>query len=510
MPRAPSYLLRSSHGVFYVQIRLPLEFLTLNPHIPVLYRRSLRTRDRRAALQAARRWRGAMDSLVYKHFATAAEFGKAMELLYQYERLVAKKLDWREMEDSMLSFLEEGETDLLERSRRFMAAQAEQHQGAVRSSEMPAASASSRAATTSFSKEETVAELVDKFLTYKRQTTKLSSVKSYEEKCRRFDRIVTQLNGGRSPVVSKVDEAMIRDYRDLILTMPKHLSSDADFNRYVRNRTTKEGVETLSPVTAKNVFIMVGNFLSWIEAERYPIRAGLVSILASFKKPKERDRGKRVPFDAEDLRKLFTSRQYRSNGFKRSSDHWVPLIALFTGATLAEIAQLHTEDVLLVDGVWIIDINSKGNKELKNEEGRPRQVPIHSQLAALGFLEFVEMRRCNRDARLFPEEERNVHGSFDVLSKRFNRYRESVGVMSEKRARKDFHSFRHTAAQLLLGVGVEEGLVNDVIGHASSQRSETRRTYAKAGTFVQVKAEAIEKLRFDLPFNIVGKWRPAD
>jgi integrase len=507
MSRAPSYLLHTDSGIFYLQIRLPTCFLERNPHIPSLFRRSLRTRDKKAALQAARRWRGAVDSLAYKHFRSAAEFGKAMELLYQYEKLVAEKLDWREMEDSMLSFMEDGESKLLERAQHYVAERDAQRATPSSPVEIEKSSGSSRVDTTLPRKEETVAELVDRFIAHKRQSTKPSTVKSFEEKCRRFDRILTLLNDGRSPGVSQVDEVMIRAYRDLILGMPKHLSSDAEFARYVRNRTVKHGAETLSPVTAWNIFIMVGNFVEWIETEQYGIKPGLFTILRSQKKPKERDRGKRVAFEDEDLRKLFTSRQYRSNGFKRSSDHWLPLIALFTGATLSEIAQLHTDDILQIDGVWIIDINSKGNKELKNEDGRPRQVPVHSQLVALGFLEFVEMRRRGLEARLFPEEERNVHGAFDALSKRFNRYRESVGVTTETRAKKDFHSFRHTVASLLIGAGVEEGLVNDIVGHASSQRSETRRTYAKAGTFVTVKAQAIEKLKYDLPFDKIGVWR---
>ena len=520
MARAPSYLLRTDSGIFYLQIRLPLPFLALNPHIPALYRRSLRTRDKKAALQAARRWRGIVDSLAYKHFASAPEFGKAMELLYQYEKLVAQKVDWREMETSMLEFLEDDEANLLERAQRYIADRDREQRTPSRLVEIQTAPESShgttralpehRVDTRSSQPDITLAELVDRFITYKRQSTVLSTVKSFEEKCRRFNRILTLLNRGRSPAVFELNEEMMRNYRDIVLGMPKHLSSDADFASYVKHRTVKAGAETLSPVTAKNIFIMVGNFLTWIETEKYGIRPGLTSILSSFKKPKERDRGKRVPFADDDLRKLFTSRQYRSNGFKRSSDHWVPLIALFTGATLAEIAQLHTDDVLQVDGIWIIDINSKGDKQLKNEDGRPRQVPVHSQLAALGFLELVDMRRRNRDARLFPEEERNTHGAFDALSKRFNRWRESVGVISEKRARKDFHSFRHTAAQRLLGLGIEEGLVNDIIGHASSQRSETRRTYAKAGTFAQVKAEAIEKLSYDLPFNQISTWRESN
>lgn len=269
MARAPSYLLRSGSGVFYLQIRLPLAFLKLNPHIPALYRRSLRTRDRRAALGAARRWRGAIDSLAYKHFATAAEFGKAMELLYQYEKLVAEKLDWREMEDSMLSYLEDGEANLLERAQRYVTERDRDHQTAARPVEIQTALASSygttvlpqhRVDTNSPSQSDiTVTELVARFLTHKRTSTKLSTVKSFEEKCRGFDRVLTLLNRGRSPGVFSLNEEMIRNYRDVVLGMPKHLSSDANFARYVQHRTMKAGAATLSPVTAKNIFLMVGN-----------------------------------------------------------------------------------------------------------------------------------------------------------------------------------------------------------------------------------------------------------
>jgi len=131
------------------------------------------------------------------HFTSAAEFGKAMELLYQYEKLVAQKVDWREMEKSMLEFLEDGEANLLDRAQRYVAERARQQRTTTSPVEIQTAPTSPHPRTTVSQPDVTLTELVDRFITHKRQSTKLSTVKSFAEKCRRLDRILTLLSKGQ-------------------------------------------------------------------------------------------------------------------------------------------------------------------------------------------------------------------------------------------------------------------------------------------------------------------------
>jgi integrase len=92
----------------------------------------------------------------------------------------------------------------------------------------------------------------------------------------------------------------------------------------------------------------------------------------------------RKRFDNEDLQRIFSTIPLKDGD---ECNVWVPLIALFSGMRKEEICQLERSDVRQKDGVWVFDINNKGDKTTKTEAGL-RLVPIHSKLVEMGFLEF--------------------------------------------------------------------------------------------------------------------------
>ena len=47
------------------------------------------------------------------------------------------------------------------------------------------------------------------------------------------------------------------------------------------------------------------------------------------------------PFSDDDLKKLFGSTEYRDQSFAKASEFWIPLLGLYTGARINELAQLH-------------------------------------------------------------------------------------------------------------------------------------------------------------------------
>lgn len=119
---------------------------------------------------------------------------------------------------------------------------------------------------------------------------------------------------------------------------------------------------------------------------------------------------KRKPFTPEQAQRILTELTENTSGLLRSESHkWGMLLALFTGARLNEICQLHIADVQQEDGIWFLDITDEGDddKKLKTEAGR-RKVPVYSELIRLGFLEFVQSR--SKGKRLFPDYENNING----------------------------------------------------------------------------------------------------
>jgi integrase len=206
---------------------------------------------------------------------------------------------------------------------------------------------------------------------------------------------------------------------------------------------------------------------------------------------------------------MFHPPQYCLGVFERSSDYWVPLLGLFTGARQSELCQLHVGDVYCDQEtkVWLIDINDSDDKTLKTPESE-RRVPIHAQLKRLGFLDFVEDMKAKGSKRLFPDEQRNATGEFSAYSKRFNRYRKRVGVKGDDRQLKDFHSFRHNVSTFLLAKGCEEYVANAKVGHTPTKQSETLKTYSSGPGLKQLD-KWVQKIKFDVDFGLIkpNRWK---
>ena len=78
---------------------------------------------------------------------------------------------------------------------------------------------------------------------------------------------------------------------------------------------------------------------------------------------------------------------------------WIPLIALFSGARLEEIGQLLCTDVRIEEGIDYFNLLDLPNEDEHDEDGghvkklktldAGRRVPIHPELVAMGFLDYV-------------------------------------------------------------------------------------------------------------------------
>lgn len=180
----------------------------------------------------------------------------------------------------------------------------------------------------------------------------------------------------------------------------------------------------------------------------------------------------RSPFDLSDLRVLFGSRVFtageRPTGGRGEAAFWLPLLALFTGARLGELAQLTADDVQADerDGtpMLVFTKDAARGKHLKSPSA-VRVVPVHPELLQLGWLEFVRQVREEHGptAWLFPLISPQ-HGSGDrAWSKWFNRYLGDCGVTGSNKV---FHSFRHGFTDALRAAGAREDVSKALVGHA--------------------------------------------
>lgn len=173
-------------------------------------------------------------------------------------------------------------------------------------------------------------------------------------------------------------------------------------------------------------------------------------------------------FTKPELKALFESPAYKEGTFKKASLFWLPIIGLYTGARIDEIASLLVSEIEQKDGVWCYFMSSKEANAGGKNEFAPRWVPIHPAVLAAGFIPFWQTVKGEGHKRLFPEL---GNAARDGCSKRatvdFTEYRRSVGVGALKeRSTKTFHSFRSTLVSELKERGIDGDTRRALVGHA--------------------------------------------
>lgn len=156
-------------------------------------------------------------------------------------------------------------------------------------------------------------------------------------------------------------------------------------------------------------------------------------------------RDKRDPFTMDQLRTLFSSAPWNApapHDRDKPGAYWVPLIALFTGARLGEIAGLRIMDVEELEGIPALRIRPYEGHTIKNDGSR-RDLPVHSELVRLGLLAFVAHRRAVAapSGLLFPDGKANSRGQWGAkLGERFVTHLKALEITGTKLG---IHSFRH-------------------------------------------------------------------
>lgn len=222
--------------------------------------------------------------------------------------------------------------------------------------------------------------------------------------------------------------------------------------------------------TVNKYLSRIGTFCAWMERHGYLEKNYARGMQLKRTKNAHEDRQR---FTLDEVEILLSNLEPND---KKPHRYWLPLLAYYTGARLNELCQLHCCDVY--DGV--IDINKDApDKRLKNSSSK-RIVPLHSELARLGFEKF-----CGHDGRVFEELKHGRDGHSKNVSRWFKGYRESLGIQFP------FHSFRHTFSDELKQALVSPHVIDELTGHAI--RGESMGRYGKRYG-VTVLKEAVEKI----------------
>lgn len=274
---------------------------------------------------------------------------------------------------------------------------------------------------------------------------------------------IQKILGGDKPVRS-ITQVHVRQLKDTLLAQP-----------------AKRGGGTLSPATVKKNLSGLRAVLSW--AKRNGYLSGNPAEDFVVVTNKSDDEG-RLPYSADDLKTIFkVDRTERAV----AADHWLPLLALYTGARLEELGQLHVADVRRENGVDFLAIEPGQGKRVKTKSSK-RRVPIHPRLAAHGFMGFVAQRKAAGAAFLFDLSVTSYGSRTAAWSKWWGRHaREACGISDP---RKTFHSFRHGWKDAARAVMPEEH--HDAItGHSNGS---VGRSYG-TGVPLNVLAQSMARVR---------------
>ncbi|MEQ4573687.1 MAG: site-specific integrase [Gammaproteobacteria bacterium] len=195
---------------------------------------------------------------------------------------------------------------------------------------------------------------------------------------------------------------------------------------------------------------------------------------------KEKRQRKKLGFKAFDAAQVRTL--YSPEHFPRLSPgaRWAALLGLYTGARAGEVGQLLTTDVFDADGVPAIRISDEGEHQRVKTDASNRIVPVHPDLLALGFLDYVDSLRSRGDVRIFPQASPDAkNGAGNWISKAFSYY---LGKVAEgwPNAKRGFHSLRKTVIQEMQSAGVASEMRAQIVGHELDD--EHHSTYSREFT----------------------------
>lgn len=294
----------------------------------------------------------------------------------------------------------------------------------------------------------------------------------------------------------------------------------------------EHGLERLTPLALESLIADMGEFLKWAVKQgmltRNPADGLADDVFRSVGGKHTAAAQQRLPMSQSDLQQIFGADWFKAGIGQRSKHgrffhfrphyYWLPLLGLYAGGRINELAQLYLADIVEEpDGTAYIDFNLKGedkldldggdsadtgresatDKSLKNVNAE-RLVPIHPALIEYGLLEYARALRAAGYQRLFPELAFDrVKGYGKAPSSWFNERFLGRELGIPRDGKKTFHSLRHNFSTALGDALVPSPIKSQLVGHSRGQ-STTEMRYDK-GRAARQLAEHLAKISFALP-----------
>lgn len=312
----------------------------------------------------------------------------------------------------------------------------------------------------------TLATLVEQYQAARMEERGPRAAESNRRKYSHIFRALEELLGADRQVAS-ISRADCREVISLLRRVPANASKKYPglSLKAAASAADRDGAARLAPNTLTSYMQGLSAVFNWALAEevitRNPVK-GLVK--------KGDALVKRRGYRREELELIFKAvAPFRE---EVPSRFWVPAIALYTGGRLNEPCQMSAVDIGEEGGVHYLDFTKYdpdtgrliADRSLKTDESA-RKVPIHADLIAAGFLDFVADVRRRGGGRLFPEREQGPDGLYShAFTKWWGRSLDRLGLTSPALT---FHGFRHGFKDVCGDCGIPEGTAEALGGWAA-------------------------------------------
>jgi integrase len=304
-----------------------------------------------------------------------------------------------------------------------------------------------------------VRELAEQLLADKREEAELNGLAPKSiDKQRSSLALVVEILGEETPV-SAIGYDQCKNVQKSLAKLPPNRNKtfkDLTIAQTIE-RARVEGIPPMSPLTQQPYLAALKDLLDLALNKGFIAHNHAQSL-----KPLKRDGvaagDKRAPFTLQQIKTFFESDFYQNcarGGPKpyklavRDWQFWMPLLCLFMGLRPNEVCQLHKGDVrATAAGVHYVDVvvsaedsdpATQSLKTLKTATSR-RRVPIHPELLAIGFLDFVA-GKAGAEALLFSVKPDKYGNHARYALKRFADAYLSAAI--ELKPDQAFYSFRH-------------------------------------------------------------------
>lgn len=315
--------------------------------------------------------------------------------------------------------------------------------------------------------------------------------------------------------ISSLTKRDATGYREILSKIPKGRGSNNRLKSVSISRciqiARERNLGLLSTGTKNRYIYQLSAFFRWMQKRGYC--SDNIWIGMSFDVDKQDNR--RPAFTNEQLNNILASPLYagflkdgkeHKAGKCKATDwrYWLPLLCMFTGARITEIAQLYVDDIEESQGCLIgyLRADTERGQSIKTKQSA-RLVVFHATLLDAGFKEYwqQQVRRSTLDGnmQLFPELKTGKRPELGRRPARWWRdYLTKIGVKNGADGI-GTHSFRHRLADEMRMAGyTNEEFGRLILGHSDGSMTAAygdlpQGTVERLRTMIEaVKFEAVD------------------